>query len=129
MNKSLLIINIAGLGAEAITSATPNLLGLSEVGGRLAVQPPVPALTSVSQATLLTGTRPVQHGIVANGWYFRELAEVLNWQRSARLLTGAPLWEAFRERDPGVRCANLFWRYATHASADLNVTELSLIHI
>ena len=123
MNKSLLIINIAGLGAEAITSATPNLLRLSEVGGRLAVQPPVPALTSVSQATLLTGTRPVQHGIVANGWYFRELAEVLNWQRSAQLLTGTPLWEAFREREPAVRCANLFWRYATHSSADLNVTE------
>lgn len=123
MNESLLMINIAGLGAEAITAATPNLLRLGEVGGKLALQPPVPALTSVSQATLLTGTRPAQHGIVANGWYFRELSEVLNWQRSARLVTGTTLWEAFRERDPAIRCANLFWRYATHSSADLNVTE------
>ena len=93
------------------------------MGGRVPVQPPVPALTSVSQATLLTGTCPAEHGIVGNGWYFRELSQVLNWQRSARLLTGTPLWEAFRDRNPEVRCANLFWRYATHSTADLNVTE------
>ena len=123
MSESLLIINIAGLGAEAVTDATPNLLRLSEMGGRVPVQPPVPALTSVSQATLLTGTCPAEHGIVGNGWYFRELSQVLNWQRSARLLTGTPLWEAFRDRNPEVRCANLFWRYATHSTADLNVTE------
>ncbi|MEE3373342.1 MAG: alkaline phosphatase family protein [Planctomycetota bacterium] len=123
MSESLLIINIAGLGAEAVTADTPNLLRLSEMGGRLPVQPPVPALTSVSQATLLTGTRPAEHGVVANGWYFRELSQVLNWQRSARLLTGSPLWEAVRERNPDIRCANLFWRYATHSTADLNVTE------
>ena len=123
MSETLLIINVAGLGAGSITAATPNLQRLSRLGGRLALQPPVPALTSVSQATLLTGTSPAQHGIVANGWYFRELSQVLNWQRSARLMTGTTLWEAYRERHPESRSANLFWRYATHSSADLNVTE------
>ena len=123
MPEPLLIINVAGLAAGAIGSATPNLTRLAESGGRVPLQPPIPALTSVSQATLLTGSPPAEHGIVGNGWYFRELSLVLNWQRSARLVMGQTLWEALRQSDPAIRCANLFWRYATHSSANLNVTE------
>ena len=123
MPEPLLIINIAGLAVGAIGSATPHLARLCQAGGRVPLQPPIPALTSVSQATLLTGSTPAEHGIVANGWYFRELSLVLNWQRSARLVTGSTLFDAFGTSDPPLRSANLFWRNATHSSADLNVTE------
>lgn len=128
--NNLLVINIAGLGHSAIGSNSPNLSALVSAGSLSPVQPAVPALTSTSQATMLTGSLPERHGIVANGWYFRELASILNWQRSARLITGTPLWESVGESQPAesqtgknVRCANLFWRYATHASSHLNVTE------
>jgi predicted AlkP superfamily pyrophosphatase or phosphodiesterase len=124
MRQPLLVINIAGLGHSAVGPNTPHLAELSNRGsGTIALQPPVPALTSTSQATILTGTLPSQHGIVANGWYFRELAQVLNWQRSARLLKGETIWEAAKDADPTIQCANLFWRYATHATCDLKVTE------
>ncbi len=89
----------------------------------MALQPPVPALTCTSQATLLTGASPVQHGIVSNGWYFRDLALILNWQRSAKLMAGETIWDAARAENPNLRCANLFWRYATHCSCDVNVVE------
>jgi predicted AlkP superfamily pyrophosphatase or phosphodiesterase len=124
MYQPLLVINIAGLGASAVGPQTPHLLQLATSGsGPQPVQPPVPALTSPSQATLLTGTPPARHGIVANGWYFHELAQVLNWQRSANLMSGEPLWQAARARRPGLRCANLFWRYATHCSCEVHVIE------
>ena len=119
----LLLINIAGLAHTAVGQMTPNLAKLAAAGSSAAVQPPVPALTSPSQATVLTGVDPQAHGIVANGWYFRELAQVLNWQRSANLLQAEPIWEAARKIDPDINCANLFWRYATHASCDLKVIE------
>lgn len=124
MPNQLLLINIAGLGYASITEElTPNLAKLVKTGSIASVQPPVPALTSPSQATILTGTTPSEHGIVANGWYFRDLALVLNWQRSARLVQGETIWEAARKRDPDFTTCNLFWRYATHATSEVNVAE------
>ena len=124
MSQRLLLINIAGLSASAVGAETPNLQQLAKSGGGIiAVQPPVPALTCTSQATLLTGTPPADHGVVANGWYFRELSQILNWQRSANLMTGETLWEAARSHIPDLQCANLFWRYATHSTCDVNVVE------
>ena len=124
MPQPLLIINIAGLGNSVVGPFTPNLVDLAEQGGGVTpLQPPVPALTSPSQATILTGTPPAHHGIVANGWYFRDLSQILNWQRSAKLLVGETIWETARAMAPDTQCANLFWRYATHASSDVNVVE------
>lgn len=124
MAEQLLIINIAGLNATDIGPDTPHLSVLADEGsGPLALQPPVPALTAPSQATVLTGALPAEHGIVSNGWYFRDLALVLNWQRSANLMGGETLWESARGVRRGLRCGNLFWRYATHGSCDVNVTE------
>ncbi len=124
MTQPLLIINVAGLSASAVGPATPNLHRLSESGsGVIALRPPTPALTSTSQATLLTGTLPDQHGIVSNGWYWRDLALVLNWQRSANLMAGETIWDTARAGRSDFQCANLFWRCATHSSCDVNITE------
>ena len=41
-----------------------------------------PAVTCSVQATFTTGLLPREHGIVANGWYFRDLAEVWLWRQS-----------------------------------------------
>jgi predicted AlkP superfamily pyrophosphatase or phosphodiesterase len=124
MSEQLLIINIAGLSVASIGSRTPNLLALANSGsGAIPLQPPVPALTSPSQATLLTGTPPSSHGIVSNGWYFRDLALILNWQRSANLMRGETIWEAARAGAPNLQSVNLFWRYATHSSCTVNVAE------
>ncbi len=124
MAKPLLIMNIAGLGSQSVGPLTPHLSKLVDEGGALtSLQPPVPALTSPSQATILTGTLPDEHGIVANGWYFRDLALILNWQRSANLMQGETLWEAARAANLTFNCANLFWRYATHGTCDVNIIE------
>ncbi|MFW6171227.1 MAG: alkaline phosphatase family protein [Planctomycetota bacterium] len=124
MSQPLLIINVAGLGTSAVGPLTPNISRLSEKGtGALAVKPPVPALTSPCQATLLTGSPPAEHGIVSNGWYFRDLAQILNWQRSGNLVAGESLWQAARVVSPNLQCANLFWRYATHSACNVNVVE------
>ncbi|MCA9212772.1 MAG: alkaline phosphatase family protein, partial [Planctomycetales bacterium] len=123
MFQPLLVINIAGLGHDAIGAATPKLAALTNQGRLVAVEPSVPALTSTSQATIFTGTLPAQHGAVANGWYFRDLALILNWQRSANLVHGETLWEAAKAADPKTKSANLFWRYATHSTCDFKITE------
>src|SRR5262245_32617408 len=81
-----------------------------------------PAVTCTVQSTLLTGLLPRDHGIVANGWYFRDLSEVWLWRQSNRLVAGEKVWEAARRRDPGVTCAKLFWWYNMHSTATWSVT-------
>jgi predicted AlkP superfamily pyrophosphatase or phosphodiesterase len=42
---------------------------------------------------MLTGLEPRDHGIIANGWFFRDLGEVLLWRQSNRLAQGEKVWE------------------------------------
>jgi predicted AlkP superfamily pyrophosphatase or phosphodiesterase len=65
---------------------------------------------------------PQDHGIVGNGWYFRDLAEVWLWRQSNRLVAGEKLWDAARRRDPSFTCAKLFWWYNMYSTADYSVT-------
>ena len=82
----------------------------------------LPAVTCTAQSTMLTGTLPRQHGIVGNGWYHRELAEVQFWKQSNHLVRGNKVWEELRELNPPFTCAKLFWWYNMYSTADYSIT-------
>ncbi len=42
---------------------------------------------------MLTGLSPRQHGIVGNGWYYRDTAEIRFWQHSNSLIQGKKFYE------------------------------------
>jgi predicted AlkP superfamily pyrophosphatase or phosphodiesterase len=65
---------------------------------------------------------PREHGIVGNGWYFRDLAQVLFWRQANRLVSGEKVWETARRRDPSCTCAKMFWWYNMYSTADWSVT-------
>ena len=83
----------------------------------------VPAVTCTVQSTLLTGLPPSGHGAVANGWYFREEAEIWFWRQSNRLIAGEKIWDAGR-RDEILHftCANMFWWYNMYSTVDISAT-------
>ncbi len=81
-----------------------------------------PAVTCSAQTTMLTGLMPKEHGIVANGWYFRDLAEVLFWRQSNRLVQGERLWQAGRSQDSTYTTAKMFWWYNMYADVEWSVT-------
>ncbi|HZO85373.1 MAG TPA: alkaline phosphatase family protein, partial [Verrucomicrobiae bacterium] len=70
------VLNVVGLTSRLIGSATPNISAFLAKAGKATITPSLPAVTCTAQSTYLTGRPPSQHGIVANGWYNRELAEV-----------------------------------------------------
>ena len=123
MTRKLLVLNVATLHPAAVRARTPYLYDLCKSGSLRDLEPSFPALSCTSHATMLTGEPPRVHGIVANGWYERDYARVSMWQRSNHLVAGEPLWEAARRRQPGLRCANLFWRQSADSSCDTIVTE------
>jgi predicted AlkP superfamily pyrophosphatase or phosphodiesterase len=71
---------------------------------------------------MLTGLAPSGHGIVANGWYDRERAEVAFWKQSAHLVAGERVWDAAKKRDPKFTSANVCWWFAMYGSTDFTVT-------
>jgi predicted AlkP superfamily pyrophosphatase or phosphodiesterase len=116
------VLNVVGLTDSLLGPATPRLSALRQKGRRALIRPVLPALTCSAQATYLTGTPPSAHGIVANGWYNRELAEVQFWKQSNHLVHGPKVWETLRECYPGFTCAKLFWWYNMYSSADWSMT-------
>ena len=121
MNSTLVILAV-GLAPALVGEHTPNLKRLAARGGQRPLATITPAVTCSVQSTLLTGLMPSAHGIVANGWYFRELAEVWLWRQSNRLVAGEKVWEAARKRDPAFTCAQMFWWYNMYSSADWSAT-------
>jgi predicted AlkP superfamily pyrophosphatase or phosphodiesterase len=117
-----LVILAVGLSPALVGAFTPNLQRLAARGALRPLDTIVPAVTCSVQSTLATGLAPRVHGIVANGWYFRDLSEVWLWRQSNRLVAGEKIWEAGRRRDPAFTCAKMFWWYNMYSSADWSAT-------
>lgn len=120
MNPTI-VLNVVGLTPGLLQHA-PNLQALARAGAMRPLTTVLPAVTTSVQSTLLTGLLPRDHGIVANGWYFRDLSEVWLWRQSNRLVAGEKVWEAAKRRDPAFTCAQLFWWYNMYAKVDFAVT-------
>ena len=117
-----LVILVVGLTPALVGPHTPNLQRLATQGGLRPLQTVMPAVTCTVQSTLVTGLPPSGNGAVANGWYFRDLAEVMLWRQSNRLVSGEKIWDAAKRRDPDFTCAKMFWWYNMYASADWSAT-------
>ena len=120
------VLNVVGLTESLLGPATPHLNRFLERAGRRAIVPAFPALTSTAQATYLTGATPAAHGIVANGWYDRDLAEVHFWKQSNHLVQGRKLWQRLREYHPEFTCAQLFWWFNMYSTVDFSITPRPL---
>jgi predicted AlkP superfamily pyrophosphatase or phosphodiesterase len=119
----MLVVDVAALCPAEVGEHTPNLRALAAEGGLYPLREPFPSLTCPSHATLVTGSLPRSHGMVANCLYSRSYAKLFNWNRSRHLVSGTPLWEAARARDASVRTANMFFRNCADTSCEIRITE------
>ncbi|MFE9965025.1 alkaline phosphatase family protein [Streptomyces sp. NPDC005133] len=117
----LLVLDVVGL-TPRLLDHMPHLKSLGQSGTHATLGTVLPAVTCAAQSTFLTGTTPAEHGIVANGWYFRELGDVLLWRQHNGLVAGDKLWDAARRVHPGYTVANICWWYAMGADTDITVT-------
>lgn len=121
----LVVLNAVGLTLRLLPLA-PRLQALATAGWSVRLREVLPAVTCTAQATFLTGLPPDQHGVVANGWLFRDTAEVRFWQQSNRLIQAEPIYAAARtaaeRQGRAFRCAKLFWWFNQGADVALSVT-------
>ena len=86
--KPTVVINIVGLTPRLIGPDMPRVAEFRRRGKLAIIAPVIPAVTCPVQATYLTGRWPSEHGIVGNGWYFRDECEVRFWRQSNKLVAG-----------------------------------------
>ena len=122
----LAVINLVGLSKSLLGPDMPGLTKFAEKNGLQSYAPAFPAVTCTAQSSIVTGTSSAAHGIVANGWYDRENAEVRFWKQSNHIVRGEKLWDKLRREIPGFTCAKLFWWYNMHSTADFSITPRPL---
>ena len=125
--RRTLVLDVVGL-TPRLLAHMPRLRELAAAGQERPLGTVLPAVTCSVQATFLTGRPPAEHGIVGNGWFFRDLGEVLLWRQHNALVQGPKVWHALRERHPAARVANVCWWYAMGADVDTTVTPRPAYH-
>ena len=123
----LLVLDVVGLTPKLLTHM-PRLQELAKGGFQANLGTVLPAVTCSVQSTFLTGSLPSDHGIVGNGWYFRDLGEVFLWRQHNGLVEGEKIWETARRASPDYTVANLCWWYAMGATTDITVTPRPIYH-
>ncbi|QDT16156.1 alkaline phosphatase family protein [Alienimonas californiensis] len=126
IGKRCVVLSIPGL-RERDLAGMPRLLALMESGVTVPLEPEFPAVTCPVHAALTTGVGPSEHGVIANGFYWREGSEVPERSRpgTVELWTAwdaavqAPrVWDWLRDADPALTSAVWFPMPAKGANAE-----------
>ena len=64
---------------------------------------------------MLTGLPPSDHGVVGNGWYYRDTQEIRFWQQANSLVQGEKLYD-------GIETATMFWWFNQSSSVKYSAT-------
>ncbi|MDU0355271.1 alkaline phosphatase family protein [Paraglaciecola aquimarina] len=123
MSCPLVILNVVGLSPYMLGNNTPNINKLLDKGYQsqpLGVE--FPAVTTTAQSAMVTGKQAKDHGIVGNGWYFHELAEVGFWKQANQLVQADKVWDVLKRNQPELTVSKLFWWYNMYANVDNSIT-------
>ncbi|MCW7487397.1 alkaline phosphatase family protein [Leptospira meyeri] len=126
--QKTVVIDVVGLSSHLVGEFTPFLKKFLNQKQTLLIKPMLPAVTTSVQSTYLTGKLPSEHGIVGNGWYDREDAEIKFWKQSNHLVSAEKIWERAKKIDPSFTCSKMFWWYNMYSSADYSVTPRPQYH-
>ncbi len=128
MPSPVFCFNIVGLSPAYLDRLVgmPGFARLMKKGKKTVMKPIFPGLTLPGQASLSTGTYPDKHGIVSNGFYYRDRFEISFWDQYHSLVQAQPVWEYIKQKDPSLKTALLFWQNTLHAEADVVVTPKPL---
>ncbi|MBM9545891.1 alkaline phosphatase family protein [Leptospira sp. 201903074] len=126
--QKTVVIDIVGLSTHLVGDFTPFLKKYLANKNTLLIEPMLPAVTTSAQSTYITGKWPKEHGIVGNGWYDHEDAEIKFWKQSNHLVGAEKIWERAKKIDPNFTCSKMFWWYNMYSTADYSVTPRPQYH-
>lgn len=88
-------------------------------GGEIAdVTPGFPAVTCPVQANMTTGRAPAEHGVIANGFYWRDRDEVEMWTSPNECIESPQWWDLLYHHEQGIPSAVWFPLHSKECGAD-----------
>ena len=96
----------------------PNLARLATGGGHATLVPSFPAVTCPVQANMTTGKPPREHGVVANGFYWRDQRRVEMWTVWNDCIQRPQIWDMLHDRDRSITSAVWFPLHSKGCGAD-----------
>ena len=117
MRDQVVLLSIPGLRAADL-SAMPNLRQLAASGEQAALAPSFPCVTCPVQANMTTGATPREHGVVANGFYWRTKREVEMWTAWNDCILVPQIWDRLHEHDANITSAVWFALHSKGCGAD-----------
>lgn len=92
MSDHVILLSVPGLRPQDL-AAMPNLAKLVAGGDRGTLVPSFPCVTWPVQANMLTGKLPAEHGVIANGFYWRDKHEVEMWTAWNEKIQQPQIWD------------------------------------
>lgn len=117
MADNVVLLSVPGLRAKDLEQM-PNLRALTGEGDQVPLVPSFPAVTWPVQANLLTGKPPAEHGVVANGFYWREKQAFEMWTAGNEAVERPQIWDIMHEHDSSLTSAAWFPMLSKRSNAD-----------
>lgn len=117
MNDYVVLLSVPGL-REKDVAAMPHLRELT-AGGEIAdIVPSFPCVTCPVQANMTTGRLPDEHGVVANGFYWRDKRHVEMWTSPNDCIEKPQIWDLLYHHEAGKTSAVWFPLHSKGSEAD-----------
>lgn len=140
MSDHVVLLSIPGLAAEHLVHM-PNLREQMAAGDKVPLEASFPAVTCSVQANMTTGVSPSEHGVVANGFFWRELAagdhppagsenkagQVELWTAWNTVIQRPQIWDLLHQQDQSINSAMWFALHNKGCGAD-NICTFAPIH-
>ena len=117
MASKVILLTVPALRPSDVEKM-PQLKALVQQGSEARIQHSFPAVTWPAQANLLTGQTPEQHGVVANGFYWREQQRVEMWTAWNEVIESPQIWDVLPQIDPNLKSAAWFPMLSKGCGAD-----------
>ncbi len=117
MPKPVILLSIPAL-REKDVAAMPELRSLMAGGEIAELTPGFPCVTCPVQAAMTTGRRPAEHGIVANGIYWRGRRQVEMWTAPNDCVERPQIWDLLSHHGRGLSSAVWFPLHSQGCEAD-----------
>ncbi len=111
------LLSVPGLRGQDLDHM-PRLRGLTAGGDRAELGAGFPAVTCPVEANMTTGLTPNEHGVIANGFFWRERGDVEMWTSPNSCIERPQLWDILHEKAPGVTSAVWFPLHSKECGAD-----------
>ena len=117
MADHVILLSIPGLRPQDL-ERMPKLTALTQGGDRAQLVPSFPAVTWPVQANMLTGKLPRHHGVIANGFYWRDKQEVEMWTAWNEKIQSPQIWDLLHQQNRELTSAVWFPMLSKGCGAD-----------